>query len=230
MAIIATAAWAIPKQVAQRFAQEGSGLARYASVFDGVEVNSTFYRRHKTSTFTRWASSVPDRFRFAVKVPKKITHTRAMRNFGELFDTFIEDIAPLGEKRGPLLCQLPPSLAFDADVFDPAFKMMRNSDNGPIVVEPRHKSWTSPEAMKLLKNYGIDRVFADPAPVWQANDFEKPPRYVRLHGKPKIYYSSYTDQEIKSFSELLAPDSWCVFDNTASGAAIENALTMLERS
>lgn len=73
MAIIATAAWAIPKVMAQRFAQEGSGLARYASVFDGVEVNSTFYRRHKTSTFTRWASSVPDRFCFAVKIPKEIT-------------------------------------------------------------------------------------------------------------------------------------------------------------
>jgi len=230
MAIIATAAWAIPKQVAQRFAQEGSGLARYASVFDGVEVNSTFYRRHKQSTFTRWAYSVPERFRFAVKIPKEITHTRAMKNIAELFDTFIEDISPLGEKRGPLLCQLPPSLAFDAGVFEPAFKMMRNSDNGPIVIEPRHKSWTSVEALTLLKDYGIDRVSADPALVWQAKDFEKPPRYVRLHGKPKIYYSSYTDEDIKSFSKLLAPDSWCVFDNTASGAAIENALTMLERS
>jgi uncharacterized protein YecE (DUF72 family) len=212
MAIIATAAWAIPKKVAQRFAQERSGLTRYASVFDGVEVNSTFYRRHKISTFMRWASSVPDRFRFAVKIPKEITHTRAMKDIAELFDTFIEDIAPLGEKRGPLLCQLPPSLAFDADALEPAFKMIRNTDNGPIVIESRHKSWASAEALKLLENYGIDRVLADPAPVWQAKDFEKPPRYVRLHGKPKTYYSTYTGEEIKSFSKLLAPDSWCVFD------------------
>jgi uncharacterized protein YecE (DUF72 family) len=86
----------------------------------------------------------------------------------------------------------------------------------------------SAEALHLLKTYAIDRVFADPAAVWPAEDFERPPKYVRLHGKPKIYYSSYTDEEIRSFSKLLAPDGWCVFDNTASGAAIENALTMLD--
>ena len=228
MPIIATAAWSIPKKVADRFAKEGSGLTRYASVFDGVEINSTFYRRHKTSTFERWAESVPDSFRFAVKIPKEITHTRAMKDIAESFETFLEDIAPLGEKRGPLLCQLPPSLAFDAEVLQTAFKTMRDAADGPIVIEVRHKSWGSAEALDLLKNYAIDRVLADPAPVWPADDFDTPPKYVRLHGNPKIYYSSYTDEEIRSFSKLLAPASWCVFDNTASGAAIENALTMLE--
>lgn len=228
MPIIATAAWSIPKKVADRFAQEGSGLSRYASVFDGVEINSTFYRRHKTSTFARWAESVPDRFRFAVKIPKEITHIRAMKDIAEPFDIFLEDIAPLGEKRGPLLCQLPPSLAFDDDALETAFKTIRDADGGPIVIEVRHKSWASAEALDLLKTYAIDRVLADPAPVWPAEDFETPPKYVRLHGKPKIYYSSYTDDEIRSFSDLLTPDGWCVFDNTASGAAIENALTMLE--
>ena len=73
----------------------------------------------------------------------------------------------------------------------------------------------------------MDRVLADPEQVWPLEDFITPPRDVRLHGKPKIYYSSYTDDEITSFSKLLAPNSWCVFDNTASGVAIENALTML---
>jgi uncharacterized protein YecE (DUF72 family) len=227
--IVATAAWSIPKKVADRFSQNGNSLSRYASVFDGVEINSTFYRRHKTSTFARWAESVPDSFRFAVKIPKEITHTRAMRDIAEPFETFLEDIAPLGEKRAPLLCQLPPSLAFDADVLQTAFKVMRHAEDGPIVIEVRHESWGTAEALDLLKSYAIDRVLADPAPVWQAEDFGTPPKYVRLHGKPKIYYSSYTDEEIRSFSKLLAPDSWCVFDNTASGAAIENALTMLEQ-
>ncbi|MGV2130737.1 DUF72 domain-containing protein [Agrobacterium vitis] len=228
MPIIATAAWSIPKMLAARFAQEGSGLTRYASVFDGVEINSTFYRRHKASTFARWAESVPDRFRFALKIPKEISHTRAMKDIAQPFDTFLEDIAPLGEKRGPMLCQLPPSLAFDAEVLHTALQTMRDADNGPIVIEARHKSWASNEALDLLRNYAIDRVLADPAPVWPAEVFDTPSKYVRLHGKPKIYYSSYTDGEIRSFSELLAPDGWCVFDNTASGAAVENALTLLE--
>lgn len=228
MPIVATAAWSIPKKLADRFSRDGSGLTRYALVFDGVEINSTFYRRHRTSTFARWAASVPDNFRFCVKMPQEITHNHAMKGIAEPFNTFIEDIAPLGEKRGPLLCQLPPSLVFDADGLRLAFRTIRDADPGPVVIEARHKSWASAEALDLLKTYSIDRVLADPAPVWPAESFDTSPRYIRLHGKPKIYYSSYTDDEIQSLSKLLAPDSWCVFDNTASGAAIENALTMLE--
>ena len=105
---------------------------------------------------------------------------------------------------------------------------MRGADPGPIVIEVRHNSWASDEAIALLRKYAIDRVLADPAPVWPPGDFLNAPRYMRLHGKPKIYYSSYTHEEISSFSKLLGTDSWCVFDNTASGAAIKNALTMLE--
>lgn len=227
MPIIAIAGWAIPKQVADQFAQEGRGLSRYASVFDGVEINSTFYRRHKTSTFARWAECVPESFRFAIKIPKEISHTRAMNDIAEPFETFLKDISALGAKRGPLLCQLPPSLVFDADVLQMAFKAMRDADAGPIFIEARNESWASAEALDLMTTYAIDQVLADPALVWRADDFETQPKYVRLHGKPKTYYSSYADDEIKSFSILLAPDGWCVFDNTASGAAIENALAML---
>lgn len=229
MPITATAAWSIPKKVASRFAGEGSGLARYASLFNGVEINSTFYRRHKPSTFARWADAVPDDFQFAIKIPKEITHTRGMMDIGGPLDTFLDDIAPLGTKRGPLLCQLPPSAAFDAEQFGLAFKTIRAAHSGQIVIEVRHKSWASAEAKDLLKTYAIDRVLADPAAVWPVDDFAEAPRYVRLHGKPKIYYSSYTEDEIAAFSKLLTPDSWCVFDNTASGAAIENALTMLAK-
>ncbi|BCH67733.1 hypothetical protein RvVAT039_pl05660 (plasmid) [Agrobacterium vitis] len=89
-------------------------------------------------------------------------------------------------------------------MLETAFKTVRNADDGPIVIEVRHKGWASAEALELLKNFAIDRVLADPAPVWPVEDFDTPPKYVRLHGKPKIYYSSYTDKEIRSFSKLLA--------------------------
>jgi uncharacterized protein YecE (DUF72 family) len=227
LAIIGTAAWSVPKALAHRFSQEGSALTRYASVFDGVEVNSTFYRRHKRSTFERWANSVPDRFRFAVKIPREITHDRAMGDIGKPFEMFLEDIAPLGAKLGPLLCQLPPSLEFGADKFEAAFRTIRDAGPGPVVIEVRHKSWNSPQAIELLREHKIARVLADPAPVWPAEDFGDLPYYIRLHGRPKIYYSSYTDDDIRVFSQRLAADGWCVFDNTASGAAIENAMAML---
>ena len=140
MPTIATACWSIPIKAADQFAQEGSGLTRYASVFDGVEINSTFYRRHKTSTFARWAESVPDSFRFSVKVPKEITHTLAMKDIAQPFATFCAEFAPLADNRGPLLCQLPPSLAFDAAVLDTAFKAIRDIDDGTVVIEARHMS------------------------------------------------------------------------------------------
>ncbi|SFB50784.1 Uncharacterized conserved protein YecE, DUF72 family [Rhizobium sp. NFR07] len=227
MQIVATAAWSIPKTVANRFATEGSSLTRYASVFGRVEVNSTFYRRHRTSTFARWAESVPDSFRFSLKFPKEITHTRLMKDIAQPLETFLSDISALGNKRGPLVCQLPPSLVFDLKVFDTAFHVIRSMDDGPIAIEPRHKSWRCNEALDLMESYSIDRAYADPVLVWQPEDFADAPRYMRLHGKPRIYYSSYTERDIKSFLSLLAPGGWCVFDNTASGAATENALTML---
>lgn len=228
MTIIATAGWAVPKAIANHFGQEGSSLTRYASVFPGVEINSTFYRQHQQSTFERWATSVPDTFKFSVKIPKEITHDRAMVDIAEAFRKFLEDITPLGRKRGPLLCQLPPSLAFDEDVIAAAFKAIRAADQGQIVIEVRHKSWKSEQVAHLLKEFAIDPVLADPAMVWAASDFPEPPRYVRLHGKPKIYCSGYTNDEIVAFSKLLGPDAWCVFDNTASGAAAENGLQMVK--
>lgn len=86
----------------------------------------------------------------------------------------------------------------------------RNSAVGPFVslvhlhvIEVRHKSWASAEALDLLKRYAIDQVLADPAPVWHAEDLVAQAKYVRLHGKPKIYYSSYADEEIISFSKTV---------------------------
>lgn len=223
---IATAAWSIPKTVADRFPETGSGLERYAAVFNGVEINSTFYRHHQKKTFARWANAVPTQFRFAVKIPREITHEARLRNIASLFDVFVDEVSTLEGKLGALLCQLPPSLSFDAGEAEAAFSTMRRFFTGMLVLEPRHKSWVSQSACALLKDHAIDRVLANPAPVWPLSSFRETPRYVRLHGVPNIYYSSYSDAEICTFAERLGAESWCVFDNTASGAAIENALTM----
>jgi uncharacterized protein YecE (DUF72 family) len=225
--VVATAAWSIPKAVADRFPADGSALERYSKVFKGVEINSTFYRRHRPDTFVRWAGSVPHDFRFAVKMPKDITHAKRLEGIEEPFGNFLDDISNLGSKLGPLLCQLPPNLAFDPGVATPALTMMRKSHEGSIVIEPRHDTWASHDALALLEELRIHRVLADPAVIWTISDFEEPPRYIRLHGKPKLYYSAYSEKDIAMFRSRVAPDGWCVFDNTASGAAAENALAML---
>lgn len=227
MLIVATAAWSIPKSVVDRFPRQGSVLERYAAVFKGVEINSTFYRRHRPDTFARWAGSVPNDFRFAAKIPKAITHGRRMEAIEDEFADFLADISPLGGKLGPLLCQLPPNLAFDRMIAKRALASMRERHVGEIVLEPRHPTWASEDARAILENLSIERVLADPPVIWDASDFISPPRYIRLHGKPKIYYSAYTTDEIRDFHDLAAPEGWCVFDNTALGSATENALAML---
>lgn len=138
----------------------------------------------------------------------------------------MDEVSALEGKLGPLLCQLPPSLRFDAAEAEEAFSAMRRLFTGTLVFEPRHKSWASAPAHVLLQKYAIDRVLADPAPVWPMSDFRETPEYVRLNGTPQIYYFSYDDADIRRIADQLGAESWCVFDNTASGAAIENALMM----
>jgi len=92
---------------------EGSHLARYAARLRVVEVNSTFYRSHRPQTYQRWASTVPEEFHFALKMPKLITHVHRLMQTATL-NRFLFEVSTLGSKLGPLLVQLPPNLAFDA--------------------------------------------------------------------------------------------------------------------
>ena len=98
---VGCAGWSIPKEHAGRFPEDGSHLARYAERFPAVEINSSFYRPHRPSTYARWAAETPEGFAFAVKVPKEITHTRRLVDADEPLDRFLDETAALGDKRGP---------------------------------------------------------------------------------------------------------------------------------
>jgi uncharacterized protein YecE (DUF72 family) len=230
---IGTAAWSIPKEHAAPFPVAGSHLERYGAVFNAVEINSSFYRPHRTATYERWATSVPDDFRFAVKVPKAITHERRLKDVGNLLDRFLSEAEGLGPKLGPLLVQLPPRLTFQPGVADRFLSEMRGRVEGSIVCEPRHASWFSSEVEALLIELRIARVVADPAPVQGA---DKPSgwrglSYYRLHGSPKIYYSAYSPEYLAAIADVLnrntlaGLETWCIFDNTAAFAATGDALT-----
>jgi uncharacterized protein YecE (DUF72 family) len=230
---VGTAGWTIPKAFAVSFASVGSHLARYARRFDAVEINSSFHRPHRRSTYERWSASVPDHFRFAVKVPKTITHQLKLSDAEASLDAFLEQTAGLGGKLGPLLVQLPPSLTFEADVVRGFFAMLRDRHAGDVVCEPRHPTWFAPEAEALLTQFRVARVAADPAKVPAAAAPGGWPglRYIRLHGAPRVYYSDYPPEQIAEVARglLEAPSpAWCIFDNTALGAATGNALALKE--
>ena len=113
---IGTAAWSLPRDVAHQFPGEGPHLERYARQFACVEINTSFYRSHRAETYARWAGMTPPQFRFAVKLPRTITHDAALRGTRRPLRGFLEETAGLGDRLGVLLVQLPPSLAWDARV------------------------------------------------------------------------------------------------------------------
>jgi uncharacterized protein YecE (DUF72 family) len=235
-ATIGTAGWSIAADSAQSFPQDGTGLERYASVFQGVEINSSFHRSHRASTWARWAASVPDGFRFAAKLPKTISHQKKLVDFEAPLRAFVEEAGALGEKLAVLLLQLPPKLAFDPSVAERFLADLRTLSTARIVCEPRHPSWFDTDAGALLERLEVARVAADPAVVPAAAEPGgwRGLAYWRLHGSPQMYRSAYGSERLKIYAEAIAAaqargaETWCMFDNTASSAATADALTLKE--
>ncbi len=228
---IGCAGWSIPASAADQFPKVGSVLERYSQRFNCVEINSSFYRSHLPSTYVRWADSVPAQFRFSVKMPRTITHQARLVGTEALVEKFIDEVSNLGEKLGCILIQLPPSLAFDTSVAQPFVRTLRQCYPGMLTIEARHSSWFCPEADVLLSAQDISRVRADPAVAKIRQHEEGDVRYFRYHGSPKMYYSDYSLQRLTTLSEQISAIEktvWCIFDNTALGAATFNATTLGE--
>ena len=140
-------------------------LARYATRFSAVEINSSFYRPHMAKTYQRWSESVPAGFRFSVKIHREISHELALRSTTEALERFLGEVHGLGEKLAGFLLQLPPSLIFDVRTASNFFRLLRARSDVPVACEPRHRSWFSEKATSLLVRYAIDLVCADPSPI-----------------------------------------------------------------
>lgn len=226
MALIGTAGWAVPAQYKSNFADTGTQLERYAARLAAVEINSSFYRPHQHKTYARWAASVPDAFRFSVKLPRSITQEKRLRDCDAELARFCSEITGLGDKLGVVLVQLPPSLAFETRVARGFFPRLHGT--AAIACEPRHASWFTPQADALLQDLRVARVAADPPRAagdgmpggWTGM------AYWRLHGSPKIYYSDYAEEALQALAPKLRAQDWCIFDNTAAFAALGNALRL----
>ena len=113
---VGTAAWAIPSAVRDVFPPGDSILARYAQAFDAVEINSSFYRPHRRATYARWADSVPADFRFAVKIPKAVTHEKRLVDADAEIERFLGEVEGLEKSSGRCSSKCRQPLAFDAGV------------------------------------------------------------------------------------------------------------------
>jgi uncharacterized protein YecE (DUF72 family) len=232
-AIIGTAGWTIPATDRAAFPEGGTSLERYAARLAGAEINSSFHRPHRRSTWEKWGASVPPDFRFSVKLPKTITHQLKLRDAAEPLREHLEDAGALGPKLAVHLVQLPPSLAFDAALADGFFAQIGElAGAAAIACEPRHASWFESEADALLQRRRVARVAADPARVpaaaqpggWRGL------AYFRLHGSPVMYRSSYRDGRLEAYADQLraaGEGAWCIFDNTASSEAMGDTLALM---
>ncbi|MEA2839533.1 MAG: hypothetical protein QOF41_863 [Methylobacteriaceae bacterium] len=231
---IGTAGWSLDRRYGSRFPERGSHLQRYSGSLNAAEINSSFHRPHRRSTYERWAASVSEDFRFSAKLPKAITHERRLVGCENLMDTFLTEVAGLGHRLACLLAQLPPSLAFDAPAVRGFFNALRKRTNVPLSCEPRHATWFEDDADRALADLRVARVAADPSRAPGADEPGGWPGlvYYRLHGSPRTYYSEYDEAALAELATNLGKaarddvPAWCMFDNTMSAAATGNALTL----
>jgi len=130
---------------------------------------------------------------------------------------------------------LPPTLVFDREIAHDFFQGLRKRFTGHIACEPRHITWFGPETSDFLADFDVARVAADPTLVPEAAEPTGADSlvYFRLHGSPRIYYSAYTTDFLEVIRQNLnqavasKAEAWCIFDNTAEGAAYGDALAVL---
>ena len=233
---VGVAGWSILSRYVEQIPLGGSHLERYARHLNAVEINSSFYKSHRIDTYIRWAKSTPVGFRFAVKMPRTVTHERRLVDCDALLDTFAAQISGLGPKLGVVLLQLPPTLAYEAKAAGSFVASLRLRFQMPIAIEPRHASWFAPEVNQWLCECRIARVAADPpiVPIGGEPGGWRELSYHRYHGSPRTYFSEYDHAALTSLRTFLYQEvasgvpAWCIFDNTGSGAALRNALSLVK--
>jgi len=205
-------------------------LEFYASHFNTVELNNTFYRLPSEAAFANWRDSSPDNFVFAVKVSRFITHIKRLKDAEEPVETFLSRAKNLGTKLGPLLYQLPPNMHRNDDRLESFLSGLPSGMEH--VVEFRHQSWLEDEVFEILHKHNVGLcVFDMPdisCPLVATADFA----YIRFHGSTGLYWSCYSDDELSRWARKLVDlvaslrAVYIYFNNDAEAFAVKNAMTL----
>jgi uncharacterized protein YecE (DUF72 family) len=203
-------------------------LSFYAQRFHTLELNVTFYRSVKAETFRKWYEAVPEGFLFSVKMSRFITHIRRLRVERDSLERFLGNISHLAEKSGVVLIQFPPSLKFDPDLVSTFFDLL--DLHFRYTVEARNKTFICEEFYSLLRERNIAWCISETAGRYPSSeattaDFV----YLRLHGREKLYASSYSDDALQEIKEKIVgwgKEAFVYFDNDFEGYAPQNASTL----
>jgi len=234
MILIGTAGWSLPKQFSQ---EKTPQLQIYSHILSCVEINSTFYKDPMKKTLEKWKNLTAENFSFSLKLHQKFTHLCDLNPpAGELKKT-LKLYKTLGDKLGCVLLQFPPKMIFQEKKMARFYSLIRQAYEGAVVIEPRNETWLCKESVALMKEFSISKVIADPEKCPGKKYNFSGLKYFRLHGAPVIYRSSYSEKylrelalEIQDGKQAGKQDVWVIFDNTASGAGLLNALSLNKKS
>ncbi|MEO8884494.1 MAG: DUF72 domain-containing protein [Mucilaginibacter sp.] len=215
--------------------QTKSRLCYYASLFNSLEVNSTFYKVPKPSTIQKWAADVPDDFKFTFKLWRQITHNKELAfNFSDL-ERFIHTINSIGDKKGCLLIQFPPSLQVNTKQLNLLLLAIIAVDNARewrVAIEFRNCTWYREDIYKLLENYQMAMVIHDmPTSATPFIESGVPFVFLRFHGPNGGYRGSYTDDVLAEYASYInewqeaGKNIYAYFNNTM-GNAFQNVITL----
>lgn len=209
-------------------------LRRYATRFDLVEVNNTFYHLPREATLRQWRDSVPDGFLFAVKASRYLTHMKKLKDPQEPLETFLSRVEVLGERLGPVLFQLPPNWKPNVERLR-AF-LERLPGRHRYAFELRDPRWHEDAVLDALREHHAAFCIFDLAGTTSPSHVTADLVYLRLHGpSERKYAGSYSDGALDGWAETLrgwtadGHDVVVTFDNDQAGNAPENALRLRER-
>ena len=203
-------------------------LTLYSQAFNSVEINSTFYRKPTQKTLQKWFDETPEDFRFFIKIPKTISHEKRLKDCKAEISEFCDHIqSGLKEKLAGFLYQFPPSFKNTPENTDVILDNI--NFNFLNVIEFRHESWWKEEVFHLLRENNI--VFSGvsfPGNLPEEVIINHPDiLYYRLHGKPVLYKSEYSEEFLKDLAEKIEKEqhkTFIFFNNTWGTAAIHNSL------
>ena len=216
--------------------KDKSRLQYYASLFNSIEFNNTFYKLPQPATVNNWAESVPDDFKFTFKVPKSITHSQDLESGLCDVANFLSVVENAGHKKGSLLAQFPPSLTIEQiEPFKKLLHLFVEESKGSLwklAVEFRHPSWQEPQVYQLLQDFKASLVLHDMknSPL-QIPSVDDDFIYLRLHGPEPRYRGSYSDEFLKQLAESIGEwidegrTVYAYFNNTV-GDAFNNVQTL----
>jgi uncharacterized protein YecE (DUF72 family) len=203
---------------------------RYASAFDTVEINNTFYRLPEASTFASWAARAPVKFLFAVKASRFLTHMKKLKDPEEPLDRLFTRMRPLGRHLGPVLYQLPPGWKLDRERLEQFLHLLPRRVRH--AVEFRDPSWYADSTLELLARHGVALCLHDMRGSATPRERIGPFVYVRFHGATGTYTGNYSDDRLAGWADWLhgqrasGVDVYAYFNNDVGGHAPRNALTL----